>query len=48
MNGQGSYAGSGGLRKVVAVAGKAKKKKTKKAKGGPSHTFGAGGLKVKL
>lgn len=43
MAGQGSYAGSGGLRKVVAIAGK-KKKKSKKGK--PQHTVNSG-LKVK-
>lgn len=40
---QGSFAGSGGLRKVTSIAGK-KKKKSKKGK--PSFTVNSG-LKVK-
>jgi hypothetical protein len=40
---QGSWSGSGVLRKVVAIAGK-KKKPRKKV---PMHTVGAGGLKVR-
>ena len=39
---QGSWQGSGGLRKVVATAGKKKKPK----KGKPQHTVNSG-LKVK-
>lgn len=42
--GQGSYAGSGGLRKVVAIAGRKKKKLKPKGKGG--YTIN-GALKVR-
>ena len=41
---QGSWSGSGGLRKVVAVAGKAKKRKTQKK--GSEYTINSG-FKVK-
>ncbi len=34
MPGQSSYAGSGGLRKVIVIAGKKKQKPKKKGKGG--------------
>jgi hypothetical protein len=40
---QGSWSGSGGLRKVVAIAGKRSKKKPKKK---PTHTVNSG-LKVR-